>query len=367
MNKIQDPTLDIIERKMDWNINKNKNKTEYIKNLNDILNLIVSSLSKKVKFDYHSINIINDNNYVQIDKSGKSGDKLLLFKKINDDNNFVALVKILVDYNSEKDLSASKIKEAVNSYYLGKKYNNYFPAVYDIITKDNNLYMNIELVTGVEFTEICKKVNIHEMKEILFIILHALVKIKNDKIFFRHYDIHPDNIMVQKVEPYNILFNNKTYSVNYKMKFIDLGRSFIFTNVDEDMTKISEQIIRIFDIKQREIPLASYKCSTEGKFFGSFEIIRSSLVSSFYDKKKYDDIDLYFVKELFKHIYQVICGRDQCDNNLNASMNNFKTCENLDACVTNSFFNDIIVAKGGNDPYYYKYIKYKKKYKSLKK
>lgn len=358
--------LSLIENKMYWIVNQSKQREAYLKNLNDVLSLINIALNTENKPENHQVDIINNNKYESVDKSGKSGDKLLLFKKKNE-NNFVALVKILMNYNNNSNPVASKIKEVVNSYYMGEKYNKYFPKIYDIQTKDNNLYINMELVNGTEFTNICKKINIDEMKQILFVILHALIEIKNDKVFFKHYDIHPDNIMVQKVEPYTILFDDKKYKVNYNIKFIDLGQSFVFTDVDSNkFDTVSKTIIENFDIGQREVPLASYKCSDTYKSIASFNIVTSSILSVLSNEKKYTDIDLYFIKELFNYIYQVICKKHACENDLNVSMTKFLECKNLEECAMNNFFDSILQIKGGYNIYYYKYNKYKQKYKTIK-
>lgn len=352
----------IVKKKLDWNINKQKDAYSCIDNLETTMDLIIKFLSKETKMDYHKTSILNDNNYVSIDKSGKSGDKLHIFRPKNGEK-FIALVKTLVNYQDKKDPQASKIKEAVNSYYMGEKYEDYFPKVYDINAKDDNLYLNMELVDGEEFTKICKMININQMKQILFIILYALVKIKNDKIFFKHYDIHPDNIMVQQVKPYKITFNDKTYLLNYKIKFIDLGRSFVFTDAPEDILSVSKYVIQTFDIEQRRVPLASFKCRKD-VLTAKLDMIKYAFSPS--NEETYNDIDLYFIKTLFNYIYDVICKRDLCNEKIKESMNEFKMCDSLDSCIKQSFFDDIIETKGGQKLYYNKYIKYKKKYEQLK-
>jgi len=169
--------------------------------------------------------------------------------------------------------------------------------------------------------------------------------------------------MVEKVDPYTITIDNKDYELNYKIKFIDLGRSFVIPNVDkEDMQKVAKHIIQIFKIKSRAIPSATLKCS-QGKTL-DYMSFGANIIKSFVGSVPDDNIDLHFVKELFNIIYKTICVNQWCNTDIDI----FNRCQNIDDCVQNPFFDDIIRKIGGNpNKSYYKYAKYKNKYLKLKK
>jgi len=161
--------------------NESMNAELYLKNINMILDSIVQYFQDKTKSDNveHSTAIMEDPNYDVIEKHGRSGDGLYMYRS-KAYHDIVAIIKKL--YLIE-DLQADKAKEVVNSFYMGEKYSEYFPKVYDVKKGDNFILINLEFVKGYNFTEICKTISFKEMKEILFCILYAFLKIRNDKIF----------------------------------------------------------------------------------------------------------------------------------------------------------------------------------------
>ena len=348
---------------IDSNMRKKELTMRDIFDLKDIKYIIDIKDNKKM---------VVDNNLIISNKSGGSGDLLLhiVYKNVH------YAYKILY---SEVDKKVEKTKEIVNNFYMTllPEIGEYFSKIYyitetisdvSIVNKPNKKSMGQSLTTqqipliktsypaqnplGISLTKqrtgLCR---IHLMSEwivdyipleifcekkelvndnqvcvdvIFNNILYLYYLINEQNIYFRHYDLHPDNILV----------NLKTMQI----KIIDLGLTLLFKCQDETVCEssfTSTNMKNIFKAHIRKGSLVLQKCEDVSKAKYIMKTITDNITHG-----NYINEDLIFLLKDYLFIFQKLNSE---------SLTRYKITETI---INNNLMN-LIKSKKFNDISYY--------------
>jgi hypothetical protein len=220
------------------------------------------------------------------------------------------------------DIMKDKIKELYREYYISiAGINNlrykiptfvytfgiFKPHTYQIKNLkldeiDENIFIMNEQIIGESMYKFIKDKNISVTEWLdIFIQLLISLEVGQRDIKFTHFDLHLGNILItkDKVIPYELNFDNYTYSINntqYKPVIIDFGMSSITINgiqsgYEEEYSLYRNYGITPFMVSGRDMHKILCACFNFNKEID--DVIRN-IYTNFYEIR---DVDLFFEEE----------------------------------------------------------------------